>query len=397
MLEGIRVLDLSRIIAGPYAAMLLGDLGADVVRVERPGRGDDLRWIRGDGMSAMFAAVNRNKRGIALDLAHPDGARIAFDLARRADVVIENFVPGGADKLGLGYEAVRAVNPGVVYASVSGFGRSGPYAKRPGYNSIALGMSGVMALTGMPGHPPTRPGGSIADLAASYVTFGAINAALVQRLRTGRGAHVDVNLLAAMLGMLPDPVAMYFDSGVVPGRTGNRNANLTPAEVFRTRDGFVMIVITGQEQWPRFCEGLGDPELRDHPKFATNDDRLRHHAEFKERVETRLATADTTEWVSRFAAVSIAVGPIYEFDEVFDDPQVKHLGLVTEIEQPGLPRPLRMLSFPFLASGVDTGVRRPAPRLGEHTREVLTELGVSDADIERLAATKAIAVGRVCD
>ena len=209
--RGHRSPDLSRIIAGPYCAMLLGDLGADVVKLERPGRGDDMRSLRGgSGMSAIFAAVNRNKRGIAVDLRRPEGTALAFELARRADVIVENFITGGADELGLGYEKVRAVNPAVVYASVSGFGPTGPYARRPGYNSIAMGVSGVMAPTGMPGHAPTRPGGSIADLAASFLTFGAVNAALVRRFLTGEGQHVDVNLLASMLAMLPDPVANYF-------------------------------------------------------------------------------------------------------------------------------------------------------------------------------------------
>ncbi|MGH7277497.1 MAG: CaiB/BaiF CoA transferase family protein [Candidatus Rokuibacteriota bacterium] len=392
MLDGIRVLDLSRIIAGPYAAMLMGDLGAEVIKLERPGRGDDLRWVRGAGMSPIFAAVNRNKRGIAVDLQHSDGAALALDLARRADVVIENFLPGAADKLGLSYEAVRTRNPAVVYASVSGFGRSGPYARRPGYNSIALGMSGVMAITGQPGDPPTRPGGSIADLAASFVTFGAINAALVQRLRTGAGQHLDVSLLGSMLGMLPDPVADYFHTGVRPGRVGNRNLYLTPAEAFRTADGFLNVVITGAEQWGRFCKGVGDAELETHPSFATNADRLANHADFKARVEARLTTAPTAHWVAQFEAVSVAAGPIYEFDEVFEDPQVKHLGLVTEIDQPGH-GPLRMLTFPFAASGTATPIRRPAPLLGQHTREVLEELGVADDEIERLASVKAIALG----
>jgi crotonobetainyl-CoA:carnitine CoA-transferase CaiB-like acyl-CoA transferase len=393
MLEGLRVLDLSRIIAGPYCAMLLGDLGADVVKLERPGRGDDLRSLRGGtGMSAIFAAANRNKRGIAVDLRDPEGAELAFALARRADVVIENFIPGGADELGLGYDAVRAVNPAVVYASVSGFGPSGPYARRPGYNSIAMGMSGVMAITGMPGHPPTRPGGSIADLAASFLTFGAVNAALVRRFRTGEGQHVDVNLLASMLAMLPDPVANYFDSSVRPGREGNRNPYLTPAEAFQTDDGYLFVVVTGPEQWSRFCDGLGDRELATHPKFATNPDRLANHAEFKARVEARLATATTAEWVTRFEAVSIAAGPIYEFDEVFADPQARHLGLLTEIEQPGYGR-LRMLDFPFLASATPARIARPAPLLGQHTREVLEELGIAPGEIERLAAAGAVQLG----
>jgi formyl-CoA transferase/CoA:oxalate CoA-transferase len=391
--KGIRVLDLSRIIAGPYAAMMLGDLGADVIKVERPGRGDDMRWLRGGkGMSAIFAACNRNKRGVALDLQHAEGARIALELARRADVVIENFLPGVAAKLGLGYDEVRAVNPTVVYASVSGFGQTGPYARRPGYNTIAMGMSGVMALTGWPKDPPTRPGGSIADLAASFLTFGGISAALVHRFRFGEGQYLDVNLLSSMMGMLPDPVADYFHTAKPPGRVGNRNAFLTPAEAFRTKDGHLNVVLTGPDQYGRFCEGLGDPELLTHPLFATNDDRLAHHPEFKARVEARLGAATTAEWVERFERAQVAVGPIYEFEEVFTDPQVEHLGGITEVDQPGHGR-VRMLSFPFRASATPASIRRPAPLLGEHTQEVLTELGLGPAEIERLASVRAVALG----
>src|SRR3972149_7035858 len=210
MLDGLRVLDLSRVIAGPYCATFMADLGADVVKVERPGRGDDLRAWRGDGMSATYAAINRNKRCVALDLSHPDGAQLALELARRADVVVENFLPGVADRLGLGYRAVSAENPAVVYASVSGFGQTGPRATKPGYNLIAQGMSGIMALTGMPGQPPMRAGGSVADLAAAFIAFGAVSAALVHRFRAGRGQHLHVSLLASTMALLPDPVAIYF-------------------------------------------------------------------------------------------------------------------------------------------------------------------------------------------
>jgi crotonobetainyl-CoA:carnitine CoA-transferase CaiB-like acyl-CoA transferase len=393
MMQGIRVLDLSRIIAGPYAAMMLGDLGADVIKVERPGRGDDMRWLRGGkGMSAIFAACNRNKRGVAIDLGHPDGAPLAVELARSSDVLIENFVPGVAAKLGLGYDAVRAMNPTIVYASVSGFGQTGPYAKRPGYNTIAMGMSGVMALTGWPKDPPTRPGGSIADLAASFLTFGAINAALVHRFRAGEGQYLDVNLLASMMAMLPDPVADFFCTKKRPPRVGNRNPFLTPAEAFRTKDGHLNVVLTGPEQFGRFCTGLGDPELLTDPKFATNDDRLAHHPEFKARVERQLATATTAEWVERFGRAQVAVGPIYEFDEVFEDDQVKHLGCLTDVEQPGVGT-VRMLSFPFRASATPASIRRPAPLLGEHTFEVLSELGLAAGEIERLAAAGVIAMG----
>jgi len=397
MLEGIRVLDLSRVIAGPYCAMLLGDLGADVVKLERPGRGDDLRALRGDGrMGAVFAAVNRNKRGVAIDLQHPEGAKLAFELARRADVVVENFLPGVADRLGVGYEAVRAANAGVVYLSVTGFGQTGPYARRPGYNSIAQAMSGLMAVTGMPGHPPTRVGGSVSDLAAAFVAFGATCAALVHRLRTGEGQHLDVNLLASTLALLPDPVAHYFDSGVRPGREGNLNPNLTPAEAFRTPDGFLYVVLMNPDQWDRFCRVLGDEGLRTDARFATNEARLAHRAEMVARVEAALAGAPTADWVARFEAASIAAGPIYEFDEVFADAQVQHLGLVREMAQPGYgPHGgrVRMLAMPFRASATPTAIRRPAPLPGQHTAEVLAELGLPRPEIDRLAADGVVVLG----
>jgi crotonobetainyl-CoA:carnitine CoA-transferase CaiB-like acyl-CoA transferase len=393
MLRGIRVLDLSRVIAGPYCAALLGDLGADVVKLERPGRGDDLRAMRGTGrMSASFAAVNRNKRGIAVDLQKPEGAQLAFDLARRADVLIENFLPGVADRLGLGYAAVRAVNPSVVYASITGFGQTGPLARKPGYNTIAQGMSGLMALTGMPGHPPTRVAGSISDVAASYMAFGMINAALVHRFRTGEGQQLDVSLLSASLGLLPDPAAIYFDTGERPKRAGNRNLHLTPAEAFATGEGLVNVVLMNPEQWGRFCAALGDPAMETDPRFATNDARLAHHAEFKARVEQILATAPAAEWVSRLEAAGIAAGPVYEFHEVFDDPQVRFLGLVAEMEQPGAGR-LRILGFPGRASGTPPRIDRPAPLLGQHTAEVLGELGLAREEIDRLAAAGVVALG----
>jgi crotonobetainyl-CoA:carnitine CoA-transferase CaiB-like acyl-CoA transferase len=391
MLDGVRVLDLSRVIAGPYCATLLGDLGADVIKLERPGRGDDLRSWRGSGMSAVFAAINRNKRGIAVELQHPEGVRIAFALAQRADVVVENFLPGVAERLGLGYAAVRAVNPGVVYASVTGFGQTGPYARRPGYNTIAQGMSGLMALTGMPGHPPTKVGGSVSDLAAALCAFGTVNAALVHRFRTGVGQYLDVNLVASTLTLLPDPVAHYFDSGVRPRRLGNRNANLTPAEAYPTKDGMIQVVMMNPDQYERFCRAVGDDTLAADPRFATNDARLANYDDFRARVERTLATGTTAEWQERFERAQIAAGPVYEFDEVFADPQIKHLGLVTEVEQPGYGK-ARMLGFPVRASATPAAIRRPAPLLGEHTAEVLAELGISAEEIDRLAAAGAIAL-----
>jgi glutaryl-CoA transferase len=393
MLDGIRVLDLSRVIAGPYCAMMLADLGADVVKVERPGRGDDMRYLGNgkDGMSLGFATINRNKRAIAVDLQHPEGVRIVVELARRADVILENFVPGVAERLGLGYTALSATNPAVVYASVSGYGQDGPYARRPGYNTIAMGMSGLMALTGQPGDPPTRPGGSISDVAASYIAFGAVCAALVQRFRTGRGQHVDVSLLASSVALLPDPSAHYFSSGVVPKRVGNRNPNVTPAEAFKASDGFINVVILNPEQYEKFCRALGDDGLISEPRFATNEARVANHPAFKARIEVAMAKRTVNEWVERLVGAGIAAGPIYEFDQVFEDAQVRHMGMVRDVDQPGLGS-VRMLGFPFAVGGSRPPVRRPAPRLGEHTREVLGELGISTSEIDRLATLGAVGI-----
>ena len=391
MLDGIRVLDLSRVIAGPYCATLMADLGADVIKVERPGRGDDLRAWRGSGMSATFAAINRGKRGIAVDLQEPEGSKLVFELARRADVVVENFLPGVADKLGLGYAAVSAVNPAAVYVSVTGFGQDGPHARRAGYNTIAQGMSGLMALTGMPGNPPTKVGGSVSDLAAAFLAFGVASAALAHRLRTGRGQHLDVSLLASTLALLPDPVAHYFDLGQRPTRLGNRNPYLSPAEAFQTKDGWVQVVIMNPEQYMRFGRALGDVSLTTDPTFATNDARVANHDAFKARVEQALTRETTAVWVARFEAEQVAAGPIYEFDEVFEDAQVKHLGLVQSVEQPGY-GVARMLDFPVRASATPGAIRRPAPGLGEHTAEILTELGLPRSEIERLAAAGVVAL-----
>jgi formyl-CoA transferase len=287
---------------------------------------------------------------------------------------------------------VSALNPAVVYVSVTGFGQTGPLSRRAGYNLIAQGMSGIMALTGQPGDPPTRVGGSVADLAASFLAFGAACSALVQRFRTGRGQHLDVSLLASTLALLPDPVALYFESGVRPRREGNRNPNLTPAEAFRTADGHVTVVVMSPDQWQRFCGVLEDPAMASDPRFAAGEARLANHALFKERVEAALARGSTAQWVERFEAAGIAAGPIYEFDEVFADPQVKHLGLVAELEQPGLGS-VRMLGFPFRPGGQAPPMRRPAPLLGEHTAEVLGDLGLAAEEIQRLATAGVVELG----
>jgi crotonobetainyl-CoA:carnitine CoA-transferase CaiB-like acyl-CoA transferase len=390
MLEGIRVLDFSRVIAAPYCAMLLADLGADVIKIERPPHGDDSRQRQ--PMNAVFAAMNRNKRGVALDLQHPDGAKVAFELARRADVIVENFLPGVAERLGIGYAAVSAVNPGLVYLSLTGFGQSGPLIKRPAYNMIAQGMSGVMAVTGPKGGPPHRVGGTAADAVTSYLAFGAINAALVQRFRTGQGQHLDVTLQAANLGLLADTAARFLESGVRPGREGNENPNLAPAEALGTADGYLALVIGNPGQWERLSQALDDEELRTDPRFSSNANRIANRPAMIERLERHLAGATTAEWIARFEAAGVPCGPIYEFDQVFDDAQIRHLGLVTEVEQPDY-GPVKMLRAPFFSTALPPTPLRPAPRLGEHTAEVLAELGMSAEEIGRLAERGAILTG----
>ncbi|MEO4042179.1 CaiB/BaiF CoA-transferase family protein [Hoeflea sp. CAU 1731] len=390
-LEGIRVLDLSRILAGPLVAATLGDMGADVIKVERPGRGDDLRWLRGKtGMTASFAALNRNKRGIAIDIKTEEGCKLVLSLAAQSDVVIENFLPGTAERLGIGYEQVKAVKNDIVYLSITGFGQDGPLSWRGGYNSVALGQAGFMALTGMPGDPPTRPAGSLADVAAANVAIGAVNAALVRRERKGEGAYIDVNLLASTLGLLPDPVANYFESGIAPKRLGNRSPSVTPGEVYPTSDGLVTIVLTSPKQWRALCEELDDMQMFNDPRFKTNADRLENFDAFRARMEAHIAKATTDEWVQRLTRHSIAAGPVYEFPEVFEDPQIKHLSLVKEIDQPGL-GPTKMLGPTFRTRDDDHGIRRPAPRVGEDTRTVLQDvLNLSADEIAVLERSKVV-------
>lgn len=381
LLEGLRVLDLSRILAGPLVGALMADLGADVIKVERPGRGDDMRWLRGTtGLTASFTTFNRGKRGLAIDMSKPEGRDIVLKLAAQSDVVIENFLPGATTRLGVSYDDVKVVRPDVVYASITGFGQDGPYARRGGYNSVALGMSGFMALTGMPGDPPTRPGGSLADIAAAYVAFSSINAALFRRERTGEGAYLDINLLASALSLLPDPVANFFESGLPPKRLGNRSPSVTPGEVYEASDGLITIVLTSPVQWRALCEELDDLDMFEDPRFRTNAERLKNFDVFRARMEAHVAKRTTEDWVERLSRRSIAVGPVYEFPQVFDDPQVKHLNLVKTIDQPGLGE-VKMLGLPFRTDH-ETGGGGIAPRLGEHTDEIMSGLlGMSEDDI----------------
>jgi formyl-CoA transferase/CoA:oxalate CoA-transferase len=339
-----------------------------VIKVERPPLGDDLRVLRGrNGMSASFGAINRNKRGIALDLQNPEGSKIAFELARRADVVVENFLPGVAARLGLGYEAVSAANPAVVYVSVTGFGQDGPHAKRPGYNTIAQGMSGLMALTGHPGDPPTRVAGSTSDLSAALVAFGSVCAALVHRFRDGRGQRLDVNLLASSLSLLPDPTAIFFDTGVKPRRYKPEplaRAGPTDGTQYHARDHECEPVGTV------FCAGPGEPELEKDPRF-TNADRISRYEEFQAYVtrgparRRRLRGRALRGCVHRRGA---GVTSSTRSDRAGQAPTPR-----VKFDQPGL-GPVHALGFPARASLTPRLDPPPCPS-PVSTVEVLRELG----------------------
>jgi crotonobetainyl-CoA:carnitine CoA-transferase CaiB-like acyl-CoA transferase len=390
-LEGLKVLDLTTQLSGPYCAMILGDLGADVIKIERPDLGDDARATSPQlgGESAPFMTYNRNKRSVTLDLKHPEGRRIALRLAERADVVVENFKPGTAARLGVGYEDVRAVNPRAIYCSISGFGQTGPYRERGGFDRIAQGMSGVMSINGEEGGPPLPLPIPISDIGTGM--FGAIGilAALAARARTGEGQWVDTSLLETPIAWSIYEAASYFATGQVPERLGPGHRAGAPYQAFRTKDGWLNLGGGSPRFWPRICEILGVPELVDDPRFKALADRVRNRKELEVLLEGRFTTDTTAAWLDRFEAAGVPAGPILTYDEVFADPQVLHRAMVVPVEHPNAGR-TRVLGIPIKLSATPGSVRRPAPTLGQHTDEVLRELGCTASEIARLRAERVI-------
>lgn len=375
-LAGLRVLDLSRILSGPFATMTLADLGADVVKIEQPGSGDDTRqWgppFQGD-QAAYFLAVNRNKRSVALDLKSEQGRAAVLELARRADVLVENFRPGTAERLGLGYEQLAEVNPRIVYASISGYGQTGPDAQRPGYDAIAQARSGLMSVTGEPDGPPVRVGVSSTDLTAAMWALVGILAALYERERSGRGQWVDISLLDGQVSWLTYVASGYFATGEVPRRYGSAHPTIAPYQGFATRDGDLMVAVGNDSLWRRFAPILGLEHLLEDPRFVTNPDRVTHRDELIPLVAEVLATRTTGEWIEVLDAAGVPVGPVQTVDEVVHDPQVLARGMVLETEHPTA-GPLRMMGCPVRLSATPPALRTPPPLLGEHTDEVLAEL-----------------------
>ncbi|MDQ4489476.1 CaiB/BaiF CoA-transferase family protein [Sinomonas sp. ASV486] len=391
-LRDLTVLDLSRILSGPFATMTLADLGADVIKIERPGEGDDTRqWgppFQGDE-AAYYLSVNRNKRSLAVDFRSPEGIEAVRRLARGADVVVENFRPGTAERLGLGYEQLSADNPGLIYASISGYGQTGPEAGRAGYDAIAQARSGIMSVTGEPGGPPVRVGISGSDLIAGTWAVIGILAALHERDRTGQGQWVDISLLDGSVSWLTYVASGYFASGEIPRRYGSAHPTIAPYQAFPTADGFVMIAVGNDRLWRAFAVALGRPDLAADARFATNPLRVAHRDDLVHLIEEILSTATTRAWVARLEEAGIPVGPIQTVDEALSDPQILARGMVAEVEHPSAGR-LRTVACPIRLTRTPASVRMPPPLVGQHSDEVLTALGYSRSDIERMHAAGAI-------
>ncbi len=385
LLEGIRVLDVSRVLTGPYCSMMLADLGADVVKVEMPGRGDDTRaWgppFLG-GESAYFLSVNRNKRSVTVNLKSAEGRKILLDLAARSDVFLENFAPGVADRLGLAYDAVRAANARIVYCSISGFGQDGPYRDHPAYDIILQGMGGIQGITGEPGRPPVRVGVAVADIAGGLFAAFAIAAALVHRDRTQLGERIDVSLMDSQLAWMTYMAANYFATGEDPVRAGSRHPTIVPYQAFATRDGYLNVAVGNDEIFGRLCTALGRQEWTRDPRFATNPARVEHRNELEPMLEAVFAAKTSAEWARLLTDHAVPAGPVYRISDIAQDPQVLARKEVLELHH-AKAGTIRQFGPPF-RSAHERGEHTPPPLLGEDTDEVLASLGYPRERIEQL-------------
>ncbi|MFJ2033174.1 CaiB/BaiF CoA transferase family protein [Streptosporangium sp. NPDC087985] len=392
-LHGVKVCDFTHGVAGPYTTMLLADLGADVWKLEKPGRGDATRYMnvskryRGDiprSGGDYFLAINRNKRSVGVDLKTEDGRRLALALASRADIVVSNFRPGVMESLGLGYTDVRAVNPGVVYASLSAYGERGPLASQPGMDVAVQARSGVMSITGYGGMDPVKPGVSLADFAGGSHLTTAVLSALFQRERTGEGQQVSISLLEATMSMLINYSVAVIDGGAVIAPMGSGHPQLVPFQAFPTSDGYVVIGTGTNRLFGDLCDVLGAPELRDDPRFLTNVDRVANREELIPLIEKLTRTRDTAEWLAIFEESSIPCAPVNTMEQALTDPQLLANDAIVEVDHPVV-GPLHVLASPYHFSAASADVRMPPPQLAEHTAEVLSEvLGLDEDQIDSL-------------
>lgn len=387
-LQGVRVLDLSRVLAGPYCTMLLGDYGADVIKVEPPGGDDTRQWGPPylGGESAYYLSCNRNKRSLVLDLSTAQGREVLLRLVRQADVLVENFKLGTMERWGVGYEErLRQENPRLIYCNISGFGRTGPYAHLPGYDFLAQAMGGLMSITGPPGGPSTKVGVAVSDLTTGMMAAFSILAALRHRDQTGVGQRVDLSLLETQVAWLANVSSAYFATGKAPQWQGNAHASIVPYQTFRVQDREMVIAVGNDGQFQKLCALLGRPDLASDPRFATNPARVAHRSDLVEILSALFAQADVDHWVARCWENGVPAGPINSLDRVFSDPQVIHREMVQEIPHPTAGT-VKQVGIPVKLSETPGEILRHPPLRGEHSREVLTELGYTDAETDEIMA-----------
>ncbi len=388
-LAGVRVLDLSRVLAGPWATQILGDLGADVIKIEKPGAGDDTRawgppFLPGEdakhGDAAYYLAANRNKRSVTIDFAKPEGAELVRRLAPHCQILVENFKTGGLKKYGLDYVSIRALNPSIVYCSITGFGHTGPYAKRPGYDYIIQGMGGLMSLTGEPSGEPMKSAVAVADLFTGMYAVTAILAALRHAERTGVGQHIDSALLDNQVAMLANLGASYLTSGEHPIRLGNQHASIAPYQVLATADGHIILAVGNDGQFQDFC-AAASVALCDDPRFERNEARVRNRAALTEALSAIMRTRTTAAWIAALETAQVPCGPINTLDQVYADPQVVSRGLVETVTRANGAQ-VRLTASPLRLSETPPQTRAAPPLLGQDTDAVLRELlSVSEMDL----------------
>ena len=385
-LKGIRVLDLTRILAGPYAAMILRDLGAEVIKIEQPVVGDEARGIGPfkNDFSLYFMSINRGKKSLTLNLKSQLGKEIFLELVKKSDVLVENFRPGAMKKLGLDYESLKTHRPSLLYAACSGFGQTGPYAARGAYDMIIQGMGGMISITGEPDRPPVRVGTSISDLTAALFTAIGILSALRHRDQTGEGQFIDVGMLDCQVAILENAMVRYLSTGEVPQPLGRRHPTITPFEAFESADGYVVIAMGNNVLWKKFCEHVNRPELIDDERFCTNAARTEHHEELFPILAEIMRQRSTEQWVTSLEAIGVPCGPVNTVDKVASDPQVRARQMIVEVEHKMTGR-VGIPGIPIKLSETPGRVDAPAPNLGEHTDEILTGLLEMDSDeVDRL-------------
>ena len=392
-LEGIRVLDLTRALAGPFCTLMLGDYGADVIKIEIPGSGDDTRhWgppFIGDE-SAYFLSINRNKRSLTLNFKEEKAREIFLKLVEDSDVVVENFTPGVMGRFGLEYEAVKRANPGIIYCSISGFGQDGPYQSRPAYDQIMQGISGLMSITGDPEGEPEKIGVAVTDIGAGMWAAFAVMSALYRREQDGEGQYIDISMLDAQVAWLTYQAGYYFAYGRPPQRLGKAHPTLVPYQAFMAKDGKYFNVAVGSERlWERFCQAVKREDLKDHPDYATNGVRVENRTTLAPLLQEYFLTRDADDWVVDLQAHSVPAGPINDLADVFSDPQVLHRDMFLEIPHPTLTS-VKQTGLPIKFSRTPGGLDQHPPLLGEHNQAILQALGYSEAEIQDLAEKSVI-------